>query len=210
MSGRPRQHRRVCCHFKRRDCVFDNRQGCSGKSTHCADGFVRGLHGSDGSGSVTLVAEFANLVSQDDILLPLCPVATEELLLCLRVNKSVHIPGHAPIWLLPPPHRACTSPWSPAPSSRVWLQKRCLLPQGNTQSAEGLHLPCTRGQPEAEAQLRRFSTVLDAANHVLEIRRTSCTRADSESVPDYAVPSQFDRGVPGSLSVAGRAGIGLS
>ena len=33
-----------------------------------------------------------------------------------------------------------------------------------------------------EAQLRRFSTVLDAANHVLEIRRTSCTRPDSKKV----------------------------
>ena len=26
----------------------------------------------------------------------------------------------------------------------------------------GLRLPCTRSQPEVEAQLRRFSTVLDA------------------------------------------------
>ena len=30
--------------------------------------------------------------------MPLCPVATEELL-CLRVDKSVHTSGHAPIWL---------------------------------------------------------------------------------------------------------------
>ena len=31
----------------------------------------------------------------------------------------------------------------------------------------------------------------DAVNHVLEIRRTSCTRVDSESVSGCAVPSRF-------------------
>ena len=39
------------------------------------------LRCSDGSVSVTIVVEFANLVLQDDILLPLCPEATEELFL---------------------------------------------------------------------------------------------------------------------------------
>ena len=96
------------------------------------------------------------------MFLPLCPVATEELLLCLHVDKSVHTPGHAPIWLLPQQHRACPSFWSRAPSSRGWLQRRCLLPRGSTQSAEGLRHPCTRSQTEVEAQLCRFSTVLDA------------------------------------------------
>ena len=48
--------------------------------------------------------------------------------------------------------------------------------------------------------LRRFSTVLDTVNHVLEIRRTSCTKADSESVSDCAVPSRFDLECP-DLSV---------
>ena len=48
----------------------------------------------------------------------------------------------------------------------------------------GLRHPCTRSQTEVEAQLRRFSTVPDVVNHVLGIRRTSCTRADSESVSD--------------------------
>ena len=50
--------------------------------------------------SVTLVTESASLVLQDDILLPLYPVAIVELLLCLHVDKSVHTPGHAPTWLL--------------------------------------------------------------------------------------------------------------
>ena len=47
------------------------------------------LHCSDDYVSVTLVVDFANLILQDDILLPRCPVATEELL-CLRVDKIVH------------------------------------------------------------------------------------------------------------------------
>ena len=141
------------------------------------------LHCSDGSVSATSVVEFASLVLQDDILLPLCPVATEELLLCLHVDKSVHAASHAPIWLLPQQHKACSSSWSWAPSSRGWLQKRCLLPRRSTRSAEGLRHPCTHSQTEVEAQLRRFSTV----DHVLEIRRTSCTRAGSESVSHCAV-----------------------
>ena len=42
VSIRPRQNRRVCCRFKRRDFVFENCQICSGESTHCGDGFLRG------------------------------------------------------------------------------------------------------------------------------------------------------------------------
>ena len=57
------------------------------------------LHCSDGSVSVALVAESASLVLQDDILLPPCPVAIVELLLCLHVDKNVHTPSHAPTWL---------------------------------------------------------------------------------------------------------------
>ena len=125
-----------------------------------------------------LVVEFANLVLQDGILLPPCPVATEELLLCLHVDKSVHTPGHAPIWLLPQQH-ACRSSWSRPPSSRGWFQKRCLLQRESTRSAEGLRHPSTRSRTEVEAQLRRFPTVLDVVNRVLGI--------DSESVSDCAV-----------------------
>ena len=50
------------------------------------------LHCSDGSVSVILVVEFASLVLQDDILLPPCPVATEELFLCLHVDKKRSYP----------------------------------------------------------------------------------------------------------------------
>ena len=71
------------------------------------------LHCSDGSVSVTLVAESASRVLQDDIILPLCPVAIVELLLCLHVDKSVHTPGHAPTWLLLRQRGACPSSWSP-------------------------------------------------------------------------------------------------
>ena len=48
------------------------------------------LRCSDGSVSVTHVDESASLVLQDDILLPLYPVAIVELLLCLQEDKSVH------------------------------------------------------------------------------------------------------------------------
>ena len=99
-------------------------------------------------------------------------------------------PGHAPTWLLLRQRGACPSSWSPAPLSRGWLQKRCLLPQGSTRSAESLHHPCTRNQTEVEVQLYLFSTVLDVVNRVLGIRRTSCTRVDSESVSDCVVPSR--------------------
>ena len=110
----------------------------------CGDCFLSQLlHCSDGSVSVVLVVEFASLVIQDDFLLPLCPVATEELRLCLHVDKSVHTPGHAPTWLLPRQRRAPSS-WSRSPSSRGWLQKRCLLPRGSMRSAESLRHPCTR------------------------------------------------------------------
>ena len=37
VSDLPRKHRRVCCHFKRRDFVFENCQICSRESTHCGD-----------------------------------------------------------------------------------------------------------------------------------------------------------------------------
>ena len=56
-------------------------------------------HSSDGSVSVTLVVEFDSLVPQEDSLWQFCPVATEELILCLRVDRSVRTPNHAPIWL---------------------------------------------------------------------------------------------------------------
>ena len=135
-----------------------------------------------------LVAESASLVHQDDILLPLCPVAIVEVLHCLRVDKSVHTPGHAPTWLLLRQHRACPFSWSPVPSSRGWLQKRCLFPRGSTLSVEGLHLPCTHNQTEVEAQLHRFVTVLDVVNRVLEIRRAGIGSSTSSST---CGPSDF-------------------
>ena len=49
---------------------------------------------SDGSVSVALVVEVASLVLPDDTPLPLCPAATEGLLLCLRVDTGVHTPGY--------------------------------------------------------------------------------------------------------------------
>ena len=134
------------------------------KTAHCGDGFLRGAVALEGSVPVTLVVEFASVVLQDDILLPLCPAATEELLLCLRVDTSVHTPGQAPTWLFQPPRRACPSSWSLAPLSRVWLQQRCRFPRGNTQSAEGLRPRCNRSQTEVEAPLRRFLPVLEVAS----------------------------------------------
>ena len=131
----------MCRYFKRRDFVFENCQICSSKTAHCRDGSLRGsmaLMVLMAPVSVTQVVELAN----HDIL-PLCPAATEELLF-LRVDKSVHTPGHTPTWLFRQPRRACPSSWNQAPSSRVWLQKRCLLPRGNTQSVEGLHFSCGR------------------------------------------------------------------
>ena len=80
VPDRPRKHRRVCCRFKRRDFVFENCQICSSESTHCGDCFLSCFIAMMAV-PVTLVVEFASLLLQDDILLPPCPVATEELLL---------------------------------------------------------------------------------------------------------------------------------
>ena len=151
------------------------------------------LHCSDGSVSVILVVEFASLVLQDDILLQPCPVATEELLLCLHVDKKRSYSRSRTLLAVTATTEGMSIFLESAPSSRGWLQKRCLLRRGSTRSAEGLRHPRTRSRTEVEAQLRRFSTVLDVVNHVLGIRRTSCTRADSESVSDCAVPSRFGR-----------------
>ena len=162
VSDRPREHRRVCV-VTSKDRILSLR-----------------------------TARYSLASPQDDILLPHCPAATEDLLLCLHVDKSVHTQvthpfgccrnntGH--VHLLRAGHHR-----------RVDGSRRCLLPRGSTRSAEGLRHPCSRIQTEVEAQLRRFSTVLDAVNHVLEIRRTSCTKAYSESVSDCVVPSRFDR-----------------
>ena len=56
----------------------------------CSDGFV----------SVTLVVEFASLVSRDGILLPLRPAATEGLFHCPRADKIVQTSSHAVTWLV--------------------------------------------------------------------------------------------------------------
>ena len=135
------EKRRVCFHFERRVFFFENCQICSGEPTHCGILLSQLLHCSDGCSSVTLVVEFASLVFQDDILLPLCPVETEKFILCLHVDKSVHTQGHAPILLLSQQHWACPSPWSRAPSSRGRLQKKCLLLRGSTRSPQGAPSP---------------------------------------------------------------------
>ena len=56
----------------------------------------------------------------------------------------------------------------------------------NEETAEGLRLPCCRNQTEGGTPPRRFSTVLDVVNRVLETRRTSCTMVDAGSVSDCA------------------------
>ena len=114
VSDRPRQHRRMCCHFNRLDFCLQELPDMFWQVHALWRRLSQLLQCSDGSVSVTLVVEFASVVIQDDIF-PLCPVATEELLLCLHVDKSVHTPGHAPIWLLPQQHGACASSWSRAP-----------------------------------------------------------------------------------------------
>ena len=73
-QDRARKHRRGCCHFRRRDFVFQQVHALWRRLSPL-------LHCSDGSVSVTLVARSASLVLQDDILLPLCPVAIVKLLL---------------------------------------------------------------------------------------------------------------------------------
>ena len=113
--------------------------------------------------SVTLVAESASLVLQDDILLPLS-----------SSNCSTPpTPSHAPTWLLLRQREACPSSWSWVPSSRGWLQKKCLFLRRSTLSVESLHLPFIHNQTEVERQLHQFATVLDVVNHFLGIRHTS-------------------------------------
>ena len=150
------------------------------------------IHCSDGSVSVTFVAESASPVLQDDILLPLCPEAIVELLLLSPCRqKRSYSRSRTHLWLRQ--RGACPSSWSPAPSSRGWLQKRCLFTQGSMPSVEGLHLPCTYNQTEVEVQLHRFSTVVDVVNRVLWIRHTSYTRVDSENLSYCVVPSRSGR-----------------
>ena len=77
-SDRPRKHRRVCCHFKRRDFVLERTARYVLASPRTED---TAYSATLMAVSVTLAVEFASLALQDDILLPLCPAATEELLL---------------------------------------------------------------------------------------------------------------------------------
>ena len=146
-----------------------------------------------GSVSVTLVAESASLVLQDDILLPLCPVAIVELLHCLHVDKSVHTlvtqtlgcccdnAGH--VHLLGVRHHR-----------RVDGSRRGVC---SHKEARYLQRASISHVPTIKLKLRYnctdFSTVLDVVNRVLGIRHTSCTRVDSESVSDCVVPSRSDR-----------------
>ena len=149
--------------------------------------------------SVILVVEFASLVLQDDILLPPCPVATEELFLCLHVDKKAFIPQ------VTQPFGCCRhnrgmSMFLESGTIVAWMApeevsaptKKHAIRREPPSPMYPRH-PCTRSRIEVEAQLRRFSTVLDVVNRVVEIRRTPCTRADSESVSDCDVPSRFDR-----------------
>ena len=105
--------------------------------------------------SVTLVAESASLVLQDDILLPLlCGQAVA------ATMWHVHLLGVRTIvaWMAPE-----------APTRKHAI-------------CRGPPFPCTRNQTEVEVRLHLFPTVLDVVNRVLGIRRTSCARVDSESV----------------------------
>ena len=123
---------------------------------------------------------------------------------------AVNTPSHAHTWLLPRQPGACPSSCNLVPTSCGWLQRRCRLPQGSTQSAEGLHRPCTRSQTEVGGT----TTSIFACSRCGESRPR-----DSRHILHQGWLRKFARlccsitirsGVPGSLSVAGRASIGPS
>ena len=106
-----------------------------------------------------LVSEFASLILQDDILLPLCPVATEEPSSSpCRQKRShprsrTHLAVAETTW--------CMSIFLESGTIVAWMAPKEVSARGSTQSAEGLRHPCSRSQTEVEVQLHRFSTVLD-------------------------------------------------
>ena len=53
-------------------------------------------------------------------------------------SQLVRNPNHATVWLFQQPREACTHSWNLAPWSQRWLQERCMFPQRNMQSVEGL------------------------------------------------------------------------
>ena len=110
------------------------------------------------------VAQVRQWLDEDDILLPPCPVATEELLLCLHVDKSVRPQ-------VTHPFGRCRHNIGQIHLLGVGHHRR--VARGSMPSEEGLRHPCTRNRIEVEAQLHRFSTVLDVVNRVLEIQRSS-------------------------------------
>ena len=148
VSDRPRQHRRMCRHFKRLDFVFENCQMCSSESTQCGDGILRGSIALMALVSVTL--SFRTTFSCHS-----CPVATEDLLLCLRVDKRLHTPGHAPILAVP------AIAWGHVHLLGIWHHRRvCWLRKRSHEETRDLQrasdLPRGRNKNEVVAQLRRL------------------------------------------------------
>ena len=144
-------------------------------------------HCSDGSVSVTLVAEFAGLVPHHDIILQLCPVAVEELLLCLHVDKKRSYTKSRTHLAVPANHVGHVHSWGTL--SRRWL----VVTTRKLQSVEGVCLPCSRSQTEVVAPLRRFSTDLDVENHIIGILRIFFTKGDSGNASSCADLARSDQ-----------------
>ena len=125
-------------------------------------------------------------------------------------TKKRSYPSHAPTRLLLRQRKACPSSWSRAPWSRGWLQNKCLFPRRSTLSVEVLHLHV----PIIKLKLRYNS---------FDFRLFSMWWFVSSGFDTHLAPGLTRKmiqivlfsitiwsGVPGSLSVAGRASIGSS
>ena len=145
VSDRLGKHRRVCCHFKRRDFIFENCQICSSKSTHRGDGFSQRLQCSDGSVSAKLAVEIASLVLPDDIL---CHFVQQQLKNSFFVSMQVTYPlcccgnniGH--VHLLG--ELGTIAAWMAPEEVYASTRKHAIC--------SGLRHPCTRSQTEVDAQ----------------------------------------------------------
>ena len=143
----------MCRHVERRDFVYENCQICASKTAYCGDVLLRY---SDGSVSLILFEEFASLVHQDDSPLPLGPAATEELLHCLRVDQKRSYPRSRTQLAVPATTWGMSIFLESGTIVACVAPEGCVFPPGNTLSAEGLRLSCSRSQTVVVAPLQQI------------------------------------------------------
>ena len=117
----------------------------------------------------------ATLLPQDEILWQPCLETNEELLPCLRIDRSVRLSNHANIWLYRQPVGMSTFLESGTFVAKMAPGEVSV----RTRKQEDLRHPCGRSQTEVVAPRHLYATVHDVKYHVRGILRTLCTKADS-------------------------------